>query len=231
MNLPGQLYKLQQIDITLQRKQQEISDIEGQLADNKALLAIELKLASQKQELTDAEKRQKSAEWELQDTQEKINQVRKKLYGGSVKNPKELVNLEDDVKSLKKKLSRQEDELLELMDQVEHMHAEVELSTKGLEQLKQEWQQTQETLKPRKSETETEIASLNKNRQELTQQIAPETVGLYEQLRLTKGQAVAKVEQGRCQGCRITLPVSQWQKAKTGDLVQCHSCSRILYLE
>ena len=151
MNLPGQLYKLQQIDITLQRKQQELSDIEGQLADNKALLAIELKLASQKQELTDAEKRQKSAEWELQDTQEKINQVRKKLYGGSVKNPKELVNLEDDVKSLKKKLSRQEDELLELMDQVEHMHAEVELSTKGLEQLKQEWQQHKKLLSPGKA--------------------------------------------------------------------------------
>jgi len=37
------------------------------------------------------------------------------------------------------------------------------------------------------------------------------------------------VEQGLCQGCRISLPMSIVQKARAGvGLVQCVSCERIL---
>jgi predicted nucleic acid-binding Zn-ribbon protein len=49
-------------------------------------------------------------------------------------------------------------------------------------------------------------------------------------VRTRKGNAVVKVEQGRCQGCHIKLSMNEWQKARTGVLVQCSSCGRILYL-
>jgi len=42
---------------------------------------------------------------------------------------------------------------------------------------------------------------------------------------------VVKVERGMCQGCRISLPMSVLQKARSGfDVVQCVSCERILYV-
>jgi len=148
-----------------------------------------------------------------------------------VKNPKELVNLKREVESLKGRLSTKEDELLELMSQVEEMEAKVKVSTKEFEGLQQEWQQKQEILSRRKIETETVLSNLNKKRQELAQQISSEAIKLYGQIKLTKGQAIAKVEQGKCQGCHIALPTSQWQKAKAGELVQCNSCNRILYVE
>ena len=231
MSLPGQLYKLQQLDLELQRKQQALSEIKNQLNDNKALVTAESKLASQKQQLEVAEKKQKSIEWELEDLQEKVNQLNNKLYSGTTKNPKELVNLGNEVKSIKNKVRGKEDELLELMSQAEVMQAEVKASTEEFKRLKREWQQRQRILNQGQAKTETELLSLNKSRQELAQQIDLEALKLYEQIRLIQGQAVAKVEQGRCQGCRIALPTSQWQKAKVGDLVQCNSCNRILYLE
>jgi len=231
MSLPGQLYELQQMDLELQRNQQELNEIENQLTDNKALATAESKLALQKEQLAEAKKGQKSSEWELDDLQEKVNKLNDKLYSGMIKNPKELVNLENEVKSLKSKISRKEDELLELMTQVEEMEAKVKTSIEELERLKQEWQQRQENLEQRKTEVEAELAKLSEARHGLAQQIDSAAVRLYEQIRLIKEQAVAKVEQGRCQGCHITLPTSQWQKAKAGDLVQCNSCSRILYLE
>ena len=231
MSLPGQLYELQQMDLELQRNQQELNAIENQLTDNKALATAESKLALQKEQLAEAKKGQKSSEWELDDLQEKVNKLNDKLYSGMIKNPKELVNLENEVKSLKSKISRKEDELLELMTQVEEMEAKVKTSIEELERLKQEWQQRQENLEQRKTEVEAELAKLSEARHGLAQQIDSAAVRLYEQIRLIKEQAVAKVEQGRCQGCHITLPTSQWQKAKAGDLVQCNSCSRILYLE
>lgn len=231
MSLPGQLYMLQQIDLELQRKQQELNGVEGQLNDDKALVTAEAKFACQKEQLADARKRQKSAEWELENIQEKITKVNSKLYNGATKNPKELVNLEHEGRSLKSKISGQEDELLELMGQVEELEAEVKTSTEELKQLKQEWQQRQGALKQRKNEIEPEIVELSQARGALVQQIDLEALGLYERIRLAKEQAIAKVVQGRCQGCHITLPTSQWQKARAGELMQCNSCNRILYLE
>lgn len=231
MSLPGQLYKLQQLDLELQKKQQELSEVENQLSDNKALVAAESRLASQKEQLEDAKKKQKSSEWELEDLQEKVRQIDSKLYSGKTKDPKELVNLEKEVKGLKSQTTTKEDTLLGLMSLVEDMEARVKTTAAELERLKKEWEQTQETLRPRKGEIEIALAELKGERNRLAQQIDSEAFNIYERIRLTRGQAVVKVERGRCLGCHITVPTSQWQKAKAGDLIQCNNCSRILYLE
>jgi predicted nucleic acid-binding Zn-ribbon protein len=231
MSLAGQLYKLQQLDLELQKKQQELNEVENQLSDNKALVVAESKAASQKEQLEDAKRKQKSSEWELEDLQEKVRQIDSKLYSGKTKDPKELVNLEKEDKGLKSQIRTKEDTLLGLMSQVEETEAKVRTTAEELERLKREWEQRQETFRPRKSEIETMLATLRGDRNGLAQQIDSEAFNIYERIRLTMGQAVVKVERGRCLGCHITVPTSQWQKAKAGDLIQCNNCSRILYLE
>jgi len=231
MNLAGQLYKLQQLDLELQKRQQELNEVENQLSDNKALVAAESKIASQKEPLEDARRKQKSSEWELEDLQGKVRQIDSKLYSGKTKDPKELVNLEKEVKGLKSQIKTKEDALLGLMSQVEEIEAKVKTTAEELERLQREWEQRQETFGPRKSEIETVLAKLRGDRNGLAQQIDSEAFNIYERIRLTRGQAVVKVERGRCLGCHITVPTSQWQKAKAGDLIQCNNCSRILYLE
>jgi predicted nucleic acid-binding Zn-ribbon protein len=231
MSLAGRLYKLQQLDLELQKKQQELSEVENQLGDNKALVSAELRLASQKEQLEDARKEQKSSEWELEDLQEKIRQIDSKLYSGKTKDPKELVNLEREVKGLKSQTTIKEDTLLGLMSLTEETEARVKTTAGELEKLKKEWEQRQETLRPRKSEIEIALAELQEERERSVEQIDSEAFGIYERIRITTGQGVVKVERGRCLGCHITVPTSQWQKAKAGDLIQCNNCSRILYLE
>jgi predicted nucleic acid-binding Zn-ribbon protein len=231
MSLAGQLYKLQQLDLELQKKQQELTDVENQLSDNRPLVAAESRLASQKEQLADARKKQKSSEWELEDLQEKIRQIDGKLYSGKTKDPKELVNLEKEVKGLKNQTTTKEDILLGLMSLVEGTEATARTTAGELERLKKEWEQLQETLRPRKSEIEIALAELKGERSRLADQIDSEAFNIYERIRLARGQAVVKVERGRCLGCHITVPTSQWQKAKAGDLIQCNNCSRILYLE
>jgi predicted nucleic acid-binding Zn-ribbon protein len=231
MSLAGQLYKLQQLDLELQERQQELNEVENQLSDNKALVAAESKLASQKEQLEDAKKKQKSSEWELDDLQEKVKQIDSKLYSGKTKDPKELANLEKEVKGLKSQIRTKEDDLLGLMSQVEEEETKVKTTAEEVERLKREWEQRQEIFKPKKSELKTVLVELKEDRDELAQHIDSEACNIYERIRLTWGQAVAKVERGRCLGCHISVPTSQWQKAKAGDLIQCNNCSRILYLE
>lgn len=231
MSLPEQLHKLQRIDLELQRKQQELDEAKNGLSDNKALVAAESRLSSEKEQLADLRTSQKTSEWELEDLQEKAKQTNSKLYGGTTKNPKELVNLEKEAAMLKSQISRKEDPLLGLMSQAEETAARVNASAEEFERLKEEWQQRQETLGLRKSEVETVLGRLGETRAGLAKQIDSEVLDLYERIRLTKELAVVKIERGRCQGCHITVPTSQWQKAKAGNIVQCSSCNRILSLE
>lgn len=231
MSLPEQLHKLQQIDLELQRKQQELDEAKNRLSDNKALVAAESRLSSEEEQLADLRTKQKTSEWELEDLQEKARQTNNRLYGGTTKNPKELVNLEKEAVMLKSQISRKEDPLLGLMSQAEAIEARVNASAEEFGQLKEEWQQRQETLGLRKSEVETVLGRLGETRAGLANQIDSEVLDLYERIRLTKELAVVKVERGRCQGCHITIPTSQWQKAKAGNIIQCSSCNRILSLE
>jgi predicted nucleic acid-binding Zn-ribbon protein len=231
MSLTGQLYKLQQLDLELQKKQQELIEIERQLSDKEALVVAESKLASHKEQLEDVRIKQKNSEWELEDLQEKVRQIDSKLYSGKTKDPKELVNLEKEVRGLKSQIRPKEDALLGLMTRVEELEAGVKTMTEGIERLKQEWEQRQTTFGQKKSEIEALLAKLKGDRSGLAQQIDSEVLGTYDRIRLSRGQAVVKVEKGKCQGCHIAVPTSQWQKAKAGDLIQCNSCSRILYLE
>lgn len=231
MNSPAQLYKLQHIDQELHERQQALDEIETQLSDDRVLAEARSALTSLKELLTEMGKRQKEAEWELEDLQEKVNQVDAKLYGGKVKNPKELVNLDLESKELHKVIRQKEDALLELMSEVEDIQAKAEESNKELKGLIREWHHKQQALTRRKSEVEARLASFQQSRQELAAEISPKALALYDEVRTTKEQSVAKVERGRCQGCHINLPTTQWQKAKAGNLVQCDSCGRILYVE
>jgi len=231
MSLTGQLYRLQQLDLELQKKLQELSEINHGLSDNNALVTAESRLSSHKEQLEDVSKQQKNSEWELEDLQEKIRQIDGKLYSGTTKDTKELVNLEREVKRLKNQIKPKEDALLASMSQMEELETNVKTTVEEVERLEREWEQRQGTLGQRKSEIETLLAKLNEDRVVLARQLESEVLKIYERVRLSRGQAVAKVERGECQGCHIAVSTSQWQKVKAGDLIQCNSCSRILYLE
>ncbi len=231
MNLPGQLYKLQQLDSELQRQQQYIEDVDRQLSGNKALAAAEANLTLIKQRLTDMRKSQKTAEWKLEDITARSRDINNKLYTGIVHNPKELLSLKHEAESLKQRIDNKEEELLEIMGQVEEMETQERICNQEFSKLTQEWQQKQINLAQKRTASEKELARLNKSREETLPQIELIALRLYQQIKTIREQAVVRIQQGQCQGCHMTLPIGQLQKAKAGEIVQCGNCSRILYVE
>lgn len=231
MGLSKLLYELQQIDFEFQKNQDALREAESQLGESETVVKARAELASTQKYLTEMESKQRDVEWEVEDLENNINQLKDKLYSGKIKNPKELVSLEHEVEILKKQLKEKEDKLLDLMAEVEATRDRVRLNSKNLKEIQEKWQQEQEVLTQKQVETKERLVELSQKREKLVSQIEPSAFQLYERIRLTRGQAVAKVEQGRCQGCRITLPVSEWQRARTGMLVTCGSCGRILHLE
>ena len=229
MNLGKRLYELQQLDLDLQKKSDMLSQVERQLSHNKALADAKSELEESQKRLAELKDKQKTVEWAVEDLQSKLSPLQKKLYAGSVKNPKELGSLQQQVTQLKSQVTGEEDKVLEIMGQADILQKEIAVKSTHVSKLEGEWQQTQKQLLSEQTELQAAIDTARKRRGELTSTIEPAHLQLYETVRSRKqGHAVAKIEQGRCQGCRINVPMSEITQARTGDIVQCGSCGRVL---
>ena len=230
MGISKQLYQLQEVDLEIESNEQALRRLNSQLGENRALIEAQTKLTSEQRQLDELKHQQRSAEWEIDDLVTKITVTEEQLYSGRIKNPKELTNLQHEVDLLKAKRDQLENKALEIMDQVEL--AEVNVATTGNEfnKLEVEWHRQQQEISADIEALKSKLSDLGQKRQLQSAEIDPQAVVVYDKLRKQKGQAVAKVEQGICRGCRISLPSSELQQARSGSLVHCSSCGRILFL-
>jgi predicted nucleic acid-binding Zn-ribbon protein len=230
MGVAKQLYRLQELDLEIESNERALKKVASQIGESQEVARTQQQLESEKQRLEESRHKQHSAEWEIDDVATKIAAAEETLFSGRVKNPKELANLQHEVDVLKARRNKLEDKALEIMDKVEQSEARVARISSQLETLTAEWQRQQEQLADESEKLKAILSDLGQKRQLLAGEIDPPAVEFYQQLKKDKGTAVARVEQGICRGCRISLPTTELQQARSGALVQCSSCGRILFL-
>jgi hypothetical protein len=230
MGIAKQLYQLQELDLEIESNEQALNQIARQLGGSQAVVRAQTEFTQAQQHVEELKRQQHSAEWEINDLVNKLTAAEDKLYSGTVKNPKELSNLQHEVDGLKARRNQLEDETLETMDQVELATASVTSLGSKLKKLEAEWHNQQQQLSTDMEQLQTKLADLKHKRQQLSAKIDPSAVEFYHELKKQKGTAVAKIEQGICHGCRISLSTAELQQARSGSLVHCSSCGRILLL-
>jgi len=233
MTRAKQLYELQEIDLSIERKTETLAQLRSQIGRDDDLVSVRTTLDTARKHLADLEHQQHTAEWGVDELEKKIALEEKKLYEGSLKNPRELMNLQHEIELLKERRREQEEQLLAIMMEVDTNQQDVALKSSELEAMERDWQANQEQLSKEQKDLEADLAMLEQKRESIREQTDSATLGGYEDLRQAKqGLAVAKVVQGRCQGCRISLPMSDQQRARAGHkLVTCSNCGRILYMD
>ena len=230
MNVAKQLYQLQEVDLELESVEQALSQTASQLGESQAVVRTQAELRSEHERLEELRRQQHSAEWEIEDLVNRLATDEEKLYSGRIKNPKELTSLQHEVEGMKAKRDQLEDKALEIMSQVELAEASVATKSSELKRLEAEWHSQQQQLSSEMEQLKSIVSDLKQKWQLLSANIDPKTVEFYGELKKQKGAAVAKVEQGICRGCRISLPTTELQQTRSGSLVQCSSCGRILFL-
>jgi len=230
MSIAKQLYQLQEFDLEIESNARALKQVASQMGESQEVLRTQNQLQSEQQRLEELGHKQRSAEWEIDDIVTKLTAAEETLFSGRIKNPKELTNLQQEVDVLKGRRSQLEDKALEIMDQVEQSETRVAKISGELEILTAEWQRQQKQLADESEKLRAILSDLSHKRQLLAGELDPQAVEFYQELRGKKGTAVARVEQGICRGCRISLPTTELQQARSGDLVQCSSCGRILFL-
>jgi predicted nucleic acid-binding Zn-ribbon protein len=232
MAIAAELYVLQEIDSAIDAARAALTVVEEQLGETEELIAARAAVDEYSEALRALREGQRDLEWQADDARQHVAAVEKKLYGGTVRNPKELEGLNDDANMLKGQLRQREDDLLNHMVKVEEQETALREAEAALKEVESRWQVDQADLLGQKERLEAELAEHEKSRQAQAGQIDGRVLATYDQLRERRqGKAVVKVERGMCQGCRISLPMSVLQKARSGfDVVQCVSCERILYV-
>jgi len=227
-----QLYDLQELDLESDSKRQSLSKVISCIGESSALIDGRTALAQEQKQLAETEHLMSGLEADVEDSRAKAAVAGERLYGGAVKNPKELLSLKEQVDSYNRKIKELEDKILEIMTGIEALKGRITLKYQELAAVEKEWKKEQGLLLKEKDELDAAIARLELSRNEMATKVETATLKLYENLRSRRqGKAVARVEQGMCQGCRIVLPMNKLQQIKTGhSLVQCGSCERILYL-
>ena len=230
MSIARDLYQLQEVDTALEANLQAQKKVSAQIGESQIVLKAKAKLDEELKNLERLAAQEKSTEWEIDDLTAKIKDTEKKLYGGKIFNSKELGSLQQETDELKKRCSGLEDKSLGLMEELEALRKAIDYSKEELAKLQAQWQAQQKQFVVELMQLKAAQAVHETNRQQIAALIDAEAMATYQELRKRKGVAVAKVEQGICQGCRITLPNTDLQRAKGGGVVRCSSCGRIIFL-
>jgi len=230
MSVIKQLYQLQEVDLELESYEQSLNQIAAQLGESEAVVGAQAKLDLEHQHLEELNRQQRSIEWEIDDLTSKLTPAEGELYSGRIRNPKELANLQHEIDGLKARRDQLEDKALEVMGQVEFTSGSIATLNNELKALEAEWWSQQQGLSADMEQFKIILSNLEHKRQLLVAEVDPRAIEVYQGLKKQKGIAVAKVEQGICRGCRISLPMIELQQARSGSLVRCSSCGRILYL-
>jgi uncharacterized protein len=227
------LFQLQQLDLELERLLSEQQSVETSLKGNSGLQKIRAENNIAQQQLRSGLQAQKEAEWALEELSQRLTTQEKRLYSGTVNNPKELYTLQQEVQRLRAQQSRQEDMALEVMEAADALQEMVRRKAEALEQAEAIWSRESETLEARRDQLEIRKQELQAKRAQMANSIDAEIISRYDAMRRTKqGRAISKVEQNSCQWCRVILTPSELQRVRTSkDLQTCSNCGRILYYD
>jgi predicted nucleic acid-binding Zn-ribbon protein len=225
------LYRLQQLDHQIDRITSRLTEIDKALSDDRRVVAAQKKVTLAQKNSKDKQALLKKIENDVEDQQikRKLNQA--SLFGGKVKNPKVLQDLQMEAEALARYISKLEDDQLEAMLASEAANEALEAAEKVYQQAKATAIEENASLLGEKTKLEDDLERFLREKEAVLKPIPPKSMQLYENLRKSKrGAAVAAISDGGCSACGQNLTPADLQSVRVSNsLVYCPSCGRILF--
>lgn len=231
MSQPFKLFRLQQIDSHIDQVQNRLREVEVALNDKATLNEARKSFEDAEASLAAAQKALHHAEENAKAQRVKIEQSEAALYGGKIRNPKELQDLQNESAALKRFLATLEDRQLEALIAVEDLEAISKEKSIALSIITAESEAIDQRLVKEQASLAQELKHVENERHAAANTIPADDLELYERLRQQRrGVAVAKVNVNTCSACGSLVSPALLQAARSpSQLVRCDSCGRILY--
>jgi len=231
MNQAFHLARLQKVDLQIDHLNVRLKEIDRLLKENTAVREAEKSVNDAESDAGQSRRLLKSAEDSVEAQRIKIETNESALYGGKIRNPKELQDLQNDIASLKRHLSTLEDEQLNAMLALEESEAALKKASAVLVAVQGLFISQNADLAGERSKINENLQRLTGEREAAVKPLTDESIAIYRRLReLKRGIAVSLAEDGACTACGSELRPEEMQSARSPNtIIFCASCGRILY--
>jgi predicted nucleic acid-binding Zn-ribbon protein len=205
----------------IERRQAELSSDQETDRLDRALQAA----AAARQDL---ELRLRDRDREVESHRGRLRTRERELMSGRIKNPTELVKLDEEVRHLKTALRFEEDAELDLMEEQERLEREVGRLGQALEAARARVAETSPALRERIAREEAELAAASSEVASTWEQLPANWRTAYGRVADRVASPIAEVVGNQCQACHVTVTTSGMQVLRRAGLLQCDNCGRIL---
>jgi predicted nucleic acid-binding Zn-ribbon protein len=171
----------------------------------------------------------KLAELEAASLQARIRELDRRLYGGTVRNPAELMEMQRELDVMRAKLSTAEDDALGRMEAVDVSTVSLQQASAAVAARDAQRSAAMEPLRARLATLNDERDVLNAERDAVRADADPGDLSLYARIAAHRRPAVTGLAGEFCAGCHMPVSNEERRAVRTGTgLTQCANCDRIL---
>ena len=223
------LYALQQIDLAIEQAVKQRDALRTWIADDHAVREATSAASRESQSLKEHELKLRELEGDTESNSVVLQREEGKLYGGNVRSMKGMDAVQHEIDHAKRLQHELEDALLTEMEVVEQITKRLEQLQSSLDLARGQRERDLATWKAELASEESRLTDLRQQRGDRAASVPEALLKQYEQLRARKGgRALAPLQGTMCGACRVTLPMSAVQSARTGTQL-CDNCGRLLY--
>jgi predicted nucleic acid-binding Zn-ribbon protein len=222
------LLQLQAIDNKVRELETQRTALPATLEPlRKDLAKLEGMLNAERAKLTEGESWKKQQTNMLESDQAALRAAKAKVQ--QTKNGKEYNAASREVDHKQKSISDRQTELKKMTDALGSSTTMIGERDQAVQGLRDQLASEEARIATRLGQLDGDIAEASAGRNELRGKIEKEWVKTYDRL-VRRGTAVAPVENGTCQGCRVRIPPQVNNiLARMESLQTCERCGRIIY--
>ena len=227
---PAQLLLAYQRLVERERElRDQIEQVESLLASDPSVAHAEEAFAAAKAAQQAITLRLRESDREREAHRARLRSREKELMSGRIRNPTELMQLNQEVDHLKVSFAEKEDAELRLMEEGELADQAVVEASERLQDARTRSASDEPNLRRDLEGWQSELAAVKADSEAVWAQVAPAAQNAY--LRVRAHPQVAEVDHNQCLACHVTVTSSGMQALRKGQVVvNCENCSRILVI-